>query len=308
MTPSMRDHHTDMYEANSTRETHNAHEAGKVMATAMQCAGEMAGWAESYPRLFSAKPINATLFHAVACGNAFGSPWRSAEELRLVNRVSLWFSGLDWLVDHLATSKAEVDDIARRCLTVAEGGRPAADDELALFLAEIRQELAQSPTFEALHDEWAAQLRRTTDAMALEWDWKITRSPGDLPTLDRYLDVSHNYGAAWINLSHWIACGDPVVVHRLIELRTASHAVQRVLRLLNDLATYDRDLAWGDFNALMLGMDRSELSDRITEMTQDCHDLIEPLRPHCPEHATYLARQIGFNTGFYDSGDYWGSL
>jgi hypothetical protein len=281
------------------------------MAQAARNAREMAGWAKTYPVLFSARPIDETLFNSVACANAFGSPSMTAGELRMVNRVSLWFFGLDWMVDNLATSRAEVDDIARRCVDVADGASPAVGDELASALAEIRDELSRSATYAALRECWRDQLRRTLDAMAREWCWKATPSAEGgppRPSVDEYLENADNYGSAWVNLSHWIACGDQRLPAHVQEFNAAGREVQKVLRLLNDLATYERDLSWGDLNILMLGVDRAEVTRRVRLLVGRCMELIEPLRAECPEQAEYLERQIGFSGGFYEFSDYWGAL
>jgi hypothetical protein len=284
--------------------------AGTVMAQAVKSARDMAEWAKAYPNLFSAKPIDDTLFNGVACANAFGSPRMTAGELRMVNRVSLWFFGLDWMVDHLATSRAEVDDITRRCLDVADGDPSAADDELTGFLAEIRDELAASPTYVALHEDWRDELGRSLHAMAREWSWKTARATdgADPPTFDEYLENADNFGSAWVNVSHWIAGGDHLLLGHVKRLREAGREVQKVLRLLNDLATYERDLSWGDLNVLMLGVDRADVAGRIALLVDRCQELIGPLRAVCPEQAEYLERQIGFSSGFYEFGDYWGAL
>jgi terpene synthase-like protein len=284
--------------------------AGSVMAQAVKSARAMAEWAKAYPTLFSAKPIDETLFNSVACANSFGSPRLTADELSMANRTSLWYFGLDWIVDHLATSRAEVDDVARRCLAVAGGDSSAVDDELTAFLAEIRAELAASPTFSTLHEIWCDQLRRALTAMAREWSWKtrLRGEDGPTPTLADYLENADNYGSAWVNLSHWIAGGDQRVPAHIEALHRASREVQKVLRLLNDLVTYERDVSWGDLNALMLGVDRDSVTRQIALVVDNCHELIRPIRAVFPEQAEYLERQIGFSTGFYELSDYWGAL
>jgi hypothetical protein len=84
--------------------------------------------------------------------------------------------------------------------------------------------------------------------------------------------------------------------------------VQRALRLLNDLATYERDVAWGDLNSLMLGLDRDEVSRRVGELVERCEEIIEPLSARFPDEATYLRRQLGYSVGYYGLTDYWGTL
>lgn len=280
---------------------------GAVMAQAVKCARDLAKCAETYPDLFDVKPIDETLFNAVACANAFGSPWLTASGIRMAARTSLWIFGLDWLVDHVATSRDEVDDINRRCLDVAEGAPPAPGDGLTRFLADIRDEAAGAPAFAALRDDWLAQLARLLHAGARELTWKSV-DVASWPTFDEYLDNADNYGSAWVNISHWIVHADQGVLDHIGELQAASRDVQQVLRLLNDLATYERDVTWGDLNAQMLGVERAQITARIDEIVARCRERVGPLRDDCPEAVAYLERQIGFSTGFYGLSDYWGSL
>lgn len=284
--------------------------AGLAMAQAVKGARAIAEWAKAYPSLFSAKPIDDITFNSIACSTAFGSPQLTADELHIVNRTTLWYFGLDWIMDHLATSRAGADDVARRCLAIAGGDSSAADDELTAFLAEIREELTASPTYSTLHEVWCEQLGRSLTAMAREWSWKTRARGGDgpPPTFADYLENADNFGSAWINLSHWIAGGDQRIPAHVDALQRASREVQKVLRLLNDLATYERDLSWGDLNVLMLGVDRADVTRHIALLVDNCHELIRPLRAVCPEQAAYLERQIGFLTGFYGFSDYWGTL
>ncbi|TDC50758.1 terpene synthase [Actinomadura sp. KC345] len=284
---------------------------GTVLAQAVRAARDLAACAEAYPDLFAAKPIDGTLFTAVACANAFGSPKLSASQLRIANRTSLWIFGLDWLVDHVATTREEIDDLNRRCLDVADGREPSPGDDLARFLADIRDEVAASPAFAALRGDWRSQLVRLLESGAREVEWKASASSGDrdaLPSFEVYLDNADNYGSAWVNISHWIVNGDAATLAHVDRLQVVSREVQKILRLLNDLATLERDKVWGDLNAQMLGADAGALTARIEEIVGHCRAMLEPLRGECPEAVDYLERQIGYSTGFYGTSDYWGSL
>ena len=280
---------------------------GTVMAQAVRCARDLAECAASYPAVFAAKPIDETMLTAMACANAFGSPELDAGGIRMAARASLWFTGLDFLVDHVATELAEIEEINRRCLDVADGAPPPPGDDLTRFLADIRDEAMKSPAFEALWGHWRAQFVRLLESGAREWTWK-SGARAELPTFDAYLDNADNYGAAWVNISHWVVHADQGVIDHIDELQVVSRQVQRVLRLLNDLATYERDLTWGDLNAQMLGVDRDGIVARIDEIVAHCRELVLPLVDDCPDAVAYLARQIGFNTSFYGLTDYWGSL
>lgn len=310
-------------------ELQKAVEAGRTAALAADCQRDLRKWADSYPVLFSARPFDPRLFSTVALANAFGVPWESADRLRIAARASLWVFAADWVVDYVAKTRVEVETVVRECLAVPEshgpgvppgsardGTGPSPAAELARCLADIQSDLATVPAFDVHKGLWRDQLRRYLTAMAREWEWKALftaggRAPGTgsgMPDFERYLANADNFGSSLVNVAHWIFTGDERTFAHLDELWTVSEEVQRVLRLLNDLATYERDLTWGDLNSLMLGVDRAIVTKRIAAIVEDCRELLGPLRKTCPVDALYLERQIGYSTGFYGVTDYWGSL
>ncbi|MGI5206430.1 terpene synthase family protein [Spirillospora sp. CA-108201] len=293
-------------------------ESGSTAALAADCQRDLQEWAASFPVLFSARPFDARLFSTVALANAFGAPWESADRLRIAVRASLWVFAADWVVDYKAETRADVERATRECLALLEpegtnrlpgpGPESAAAETaaagLARCLSDLQSDLATSPAFGAHRELWGDRLRRYLDAMAREWDWKAT----GLPDFEQYVANADNFGSSLVNVAHWIFTGDERTFAHLDELWTVSAGVQRVLRLLNDLATYERDLAWGDLNSLMLGVDRATVTDRITQIVGECRERLVPLKETCPVEAVYLERQIAYSTGFYGVTDYWGSL
>jgi hypothetical protein len=277
--------------------------AGVGQRDLQACAAEYGG-------LFAAAPFDPALFSTVALANAFCAPWLTADQLRVTNRSALWVFALDWMVDYLATTRAQVDDIVMRCLAVADGA-PAESDPLTRFLADIRDSMTGSSAFPWLHPIWCEQLRRVLQAMAREWVWRSTRDNcvrGASPTIDEYLANADNLGFTFVYLSHWIFTVEPGPIERVDELLAAGAEVQRLLRLVNDVCTYRRDLSWGDLNALMLGVTEAQVRQRITELTKSSRALLRPLRRTHWQLASYLDRQIGFNMGFHPIVDYWGRL
>ncbi|MEH1013313.1 terpene synthase family protein [Micromonospora sp. CPCC 206060] len=287
-----------------------ATEQGRICALVARGQRDLQRCAVDHRDLFPADPFDATLFSSIAMAIAFGAPWCTEEQLRLTNRTVLWGFAVDWLVDRVATSAAEVDRLVDAALAVADGAAPPADQPLARFLAELRDELATAPTYPALRGVWRAELARMVSAMAREWVWKSTTAekggPAVVPTLDEYLDNADNLGATFVNVTHWIHTGDPTTAAHLDDLVAASGVVQQVLRLVNDLGTYERDLRWGDLNALMLVADRAEVRHRIDALVDRSRDLLAPLTVTCPVQAAYLARQLGYSSGFYRTTDFWG--
>lgn len=270
------------------------------------------------------EPVPARLAQAIA----FGAPGYTADQLRAAARTSLWIFAVDFQVDHLATSRAEIADIVERCERVAGGGSAAEGDSLCEALACLREDLSASPAFDELEPVWREELRRMLHAMALEWEWKDHLRRADRPpgadqgggerrpparpvpeTLDDYLAIADNFGSAWVNVVHWIAVDDPVILTNLPELREASRTVQSILRLLNDLATSDRENEWDDLNALRLGADEATVRLRMDDLVRCLAGRLDPLRATCPRGAAYLEHQLKFSQQFYGAqSDYWGDL
>jgi hypothetical protein len=282
-----------------------AAEHGRICAVAGRGQRALKETAARYPALCPDPPFDATLFSTVAMAMAFSAPWCDADQLRVANRAVLWGFAADWQIDYLARRQGDVDALVARCLAVADGGQPAPHDALARMLAEIRDELTTVPGFERVHGIWRGELARMLGGMALEWAWK---NGNILPTFEDYLDNADNLGASWVNVGHWVNTGDAVTHRRLAELTEAGREEQRVLRLINDLATYERDVKWGDLNALMLVPDREDLDRRIAVLVDGCLARLRPLAGDCPREVDYLERQIGFTGAFYRTSDFWGSL
>ncbi|MFI0484235.1 terpene synthase family protein [Actinomadura sp. 9N215] len=284
--------------------------SGKICAVAGQAQRQMRAWAADHPALYDAKAFDPALFSTLALASAFSGSGLTADGLRMANRVCLWCFGLDWLIDYAASSRAEVTRIVRRCATVADGGVPEqgtpAEEELTGFLADILGELSAQPAYPALRDVWRDELERVLDAMAREWDWTSRRAenrPG--PTFEEYLANADNLGFSFVFASHWIASGGGGSVPAV---REASWAVQRVIRLLNDLGTHDRDVQWGDLNGLLLDRTRAQVEERIGELTGEARVLLRHAAESAPEAAEYMERQMDFCAGFYGVTDFWGTL
>jgi hypothetical protein len=285
-----------------------ATECGATCASAGLAQRDLLRRAAAYPTLFPARPFDPAFFATIAAANAFCAPWLPADRLRVTNRMTLWVFGLDRLIDTVATEPDEVEDIVHRCLTTAKDGT-AVGDALTGFLAEIRDELSGAPAFPALSAMWYDELRRMLAAMARDWRWKAARQAdpdASLPTLEHYVNNS-GFGFSMVYVSHWLAVAPAESIDDAPRLRAAGHAVERVIGLLNDLGTYDRDVATGDLNALMLD-DRSVVEARITDETARSRALLAALAPASRDLALFLERHIHFNTGFYGVTDYQGEL
>jgi hypothetical protein len=279
----------------------DAFAGGATCAVAAQGQRDLQRLADADPDLFPRNPFDGSVFSTLAMANAFSAPWLGAEALRTANRASLWAFRVDWYADHVATSADQLSELTSACLAVADGAEPP--DRLTGLLAGIRDDLARGSDFEVRRPVWREELRRMLDAMAVEAAW---RRDASTVTVEQYLDNADNLGSAFVNVSHWLANTEPAVHNVLPQVLAAARAQQRVIRVLNDLATYERDLAWGDLNVLRLGPDRAAAQDLLASLTRECEDSLVPLRTGQPRLATFLHRQVEFCRGFYGLTDYWG--
>jgi Terpene synthase family 2, C-terminal metal binding len=283
---------------------------GRTCAVAMECLRDLQDCVSAHPALFSAGPLGPTVFSGVALAHAFSSPGATAKEIRMAARVTLWAFAADWLLDYAATSSEEIEAIVAGCARVGQGGAPDPDVPLECLLAELRDELATRPHWSELRRVWVEHLDRYLSANAREWAWKTAHAAGDttaLPTFEQYLANADNIGASLVNVAHWIHNDAVATAEAMDRLAEVSARAQQALRLLNDLATYERDLEWGDLNSLMLGLGPDEVTHRAEELIARCEEMSEELAIRFPEPAAYLRRQLGHSVGFYGTTDYWGA-
>jgi hypothetical protein len=276
-----------------------AFELGRTCALAAECDRDLRRCAQMYGGLFPAAAFDGDFYTALSLSGAFSAPWTTADRLKMANRTALWVLALERLVDHTATTRDQVDQLIHDCLAVADGAVPRA--AVTRFLADLRDELGTVKEFGELRRLWRDQLAGTLAAMARAWVWRDT---GAEVTLARFVDNADSRGTCFVDLSHWIYAGDPWAKGHLEELRAVSGHVQRYLHLLGDLASYRRDVSWGDLNVLMLGVTRGEVTDVMADLAGEAEELIGRIRDSSPRAADYLWRQMGFNAGYHNISGY----
>ncbi|MET9244656.1 terpene synthase family protein [Nonomuraea sp. NPDC003709] len=274
-------------------ELDEAFELGRTCALAAECGRDLRRCAQMYSGLFPAAAFGAEFYAALTLSTAFSAPWASAEHLKVANRAALWVLAVDRLVDHTATTREQVDRLIRECLSVADGAVPRS--AATRFLADLRDELGTVKEFDDLRWIWRDQLAETLTGMRRAWVWRDTRA---VLTLERFLDNADSRGSCFVDVSHWIYTADDWARTHLDDLRAVSRQVQRYLHLLGDVASYRRDMSWGDLNVLALGVSRAEVTRAMAALAREAAGLIEPVGAGSPRTAAYLRRQIGFNAGF----------
>jgi hypothetical protein len=263
----------------------SAAEVGRIAALAAAGQRDLRRRVAEYPGLFPERGFDPAMLYAIALANATAAPRSTVDALRVADRATLFVFALDRLVDAGTTDPGPaLDD----CRAVAAGASAAG--ELGRLLAVVRDDIPAGR-----RPFWSAALERTISSMERERRWLA----GTPPSFAEYLDNSDNTGFVFVAVSHWLRTLDEVSAPDV--LVTAARAGQRVLRLVNDLATHDRDAATGDLNALAL-VDRSTVDGAIARELRRFRRLLDGIDP---APGAVLARQIGFATGFYDVTDFW---
>ncbi|MCF6471415.1 terpene synthase [Nonomuraea sp. MG754425] len=280
-------------------ELDEAFELGRTCALAAECGRDLRRCAQLYDGLFPVAAFDADFFSSLTLATAFSAPWAGADRLRAANRAALWVTAVGRLVDRAATTREQVGRLARECLAVAEGAVPRS--ALTRFLADLRDELATGDDFAALEGVWRDQLDRMLAGMARAWVWRDTHT---VPTLERYVDNADSRGSCFVDLSHWIYTADDWTRAHLDDLRAVSRQVQRYLHLVGDVASYRRDLSWGDLNGYALGVESAEVAGVMGELAWQAERLIGPLCEHSPRTASYLRRQLGYQAGRVGVSDF----
>lgn len=275
-------------------ELDDAFAAGRACALAAECGRDLRRCAQMYGGLFPSAAFDADLYTSLTLAGAFSSPWTGADGLKVGNRAALWVLAVERLVHHTATGRDQVDALVRDCLAVADGADPRT--AVTRFLADLRDELDTVAAFGSAHRLWRDQLARMLTAMARAWAWRDSR---DVPTLAGYVDNADSHGSRFVDLSYWIYAGEEWARGHLAELLPASGQVQRYLHLLGDLASYRRDVSWGDLNVLMLGVSRAEVTGAMAELAREAAELIGELSRLSPRTAAYLRRRMRFHAGVH---------
>jgi hypothetical protein len=278
-------------------------EVGRIGAVAGQCQRDLQRWVARYPDLFASGLFDPTTLSTVSLVHSVSLPGLPASVLRPVMQATLWAFALDRHFDEAAVTEREIRRIGSRCRAVAGGQAPGDGDALTVALADVRDAISEGLGHELLGAVWRREVSRVLAGMAREWRW---RQQAYRPTVDEYLANADNLAFCFIFATHAVGRAGPRTVPMADRLMGAGRAVQRVVRVLNDLGTHRRDLATGDLNVLELGESRSAVRRRLRSLTEEARRRLAALPDDQAELAQYLDHHIDFNLGFYAVTDYWG--
>jgi hypothetical protein len=222
----------------------------RILGLAELVATALDHWAARFPliRRVRVRPLSLAVVAA--------APFDPLDALIATARVSLWVFALDDLFDEEGRSDGELVRRAREYRRITRGVARGGDDDLAVALTEVRDDLAGFPLFAILPEIWSGALIGTIDGMVREHYWRRHyRRSGDraLPTYATYLaNGRYSIGGPPHIWSAVITTDDPTTANHLDALRPMEEIASRCVRLANDLRSAEKERAEGTINSLDL--------------------------------------------------------
>jgi len=135
--------------------------------------------------------------------------------------------------------------------------------EVRAALGVVDDTLGHAPAH--VRQAWRREGENTVGAMRQE---ALRRERGFVPSLSTYLrSGTHSVAAAWMGLTLLALCGNYVSPNELAWFRRGAYQIARACRLLNDLATWQRESAEQKTNAVhVLAMQVGSTQQALQEM------------------------------------------
>ncbi|MBX7234250.1 MAG: terpene synthase family protein [Caldilineales bacterium] len=230
-----------------TEPTLSPQQTTNPQALAQQTAARLAAWTEPHPS------IRRGRIEPVAMQMAASAPFALPQTLSLTLQVGLWIAALDDLLDE---GQADAAAIAGRLRSYEDPAASLGDgDDLAAMLHETYLELSRQPLFPSLAAPWRQALRDHLHGHLQEHGWRsdYRQNPASLPSYADYLAVGcHTIGFPLIPWTFLIAFSDPTAPAHLAGLEEMAVTAGVCLRLANDIRSYERELAEGKINAIVI--------------------------------------------------------
>ncbi|SEU21955.1 terpene synthase family protein [Stigmatella erecta] len=234
-------------------------ECEHIFALTQELSASLAAWCAKYPALL--RPARVPQISLTLAASA---PFLSPRELLPTGCLFLWLFAVDDLCDERSPGPEDGAPLSlwarfEQAVSWLEAPEDAAPhgEPLLQAIRDIRDGLAPLPLFSALRAPLAQSLRDFLRGMQLETEWsRLHRQspPGPAPSLQEYLEKAACFttGTLPIYLSVLMATRDAAIVPRLPHFMGLGHEAAVSIRLANDLRSYEKELAEGKLNSLIL--------------------------------------------------------
>ena len=226
-------------------------EQRRISMLAGEAAEFLSAWSGGFSTVRPARIIPICLTVAAA------APFADVQMVIDTARVSVWIFAIDDLFDEADVSQAQLSDCARLFKAILRD-QPADiwDDELAQMLMLVKKGLAKYPLYGRLGQQWEEALIGTIEAMLQENQWRLDyQQYGEktLPDCELYLETGRkSVGGPPHMWAAILTAGDETAISHVNKLSQMVNHSSSVVRLANDLQTYERELVEGKLNSLLI--------------------------------------------------------
>jgi hypothetical protein len=214
-------------------------ECEHILALTQELSAPLTAWCARYPSLLRRDRVpQASLTLAAS------APFLGLRELLPTGYLFLWLSTVDSLFDERLHAEEAAPLWARFeqavALFEAPEGAPPSEEPLHQAMRDVQGALAPLPLFAALRTPLADALRDFPERPA--------------PSLQEYLEKAACFttGTLPIYLGVLMATRDETILQRLPHFMGLGHEAALSIRLADDLHNYEKKLAEGKLNALLL--------------------------------------------------------
>jgi hypothetical protein len=250
--------------------------------------------------------VNTRRFGPTCMTMAIVAPWAPSHSLELVARQA----ALLWAVDDAledSSSEAEFTATLADICSAITGHLPRAQTALTAALTELRTDLAAFPLFAELGQPWTDAM--TSGISAGLDEWRIARdmaNGGPPPSIEEYLRIGgRSILKTAMQLAMLIVTEQESLAEHWDRLAPAVQEANIAVRLVNDYASYEREIATGDLNIRMLGVSKEQLRHDIHASVDRFRAHLAPfLAPEPLRAAVTLDRYLTAPVEFYLRTDY----
>lgn len=223
-----------------------------IFELADQVAERLDAWGRDFP------VIRSVRFKPLAIQLAASAPFCSVDALVTAGCGTLWIFAIDDAFDEELVPFDDMlvrSDVYRR-MVFGDDAEVDRSDPLAMVLHDVIRDLSKYELFEGLRGYWGSSVMGTVEGMIKECRWRerYKASMGtEVPTYEEYiLNGRYSIGGPPHFMTSIISIGDESSVAVIPELHERGLMASACIRLANDLRTYEKELAEGNVNSVVL--------------------------------------------------------
>jgi hypothetical protein len=225
-------------------------EAAAYAGLAHEVEESLRWWTDRYPFFDRSRVPALALTTAVHLADL------TAAERDVAAAIKLWICAFDDAVDEQQITRIQMDELANESIRLFDATPPNTPvvHPMSVALRDIVSRLQRYRTYVSLRSLIQARVNTYAQGVILQWDWGAARSEQGhvgVPTYAEHMAVARDSTSVPFYLAVcYVLYDDAALMERLPYLVEVGNACATVLRLSNDLRTWDKEDREGTFNTL----------------------------------------------------------